>query len=360
MQETDRERMFPGVLMIAPGRKVRGGITTVVATLEESEFWRDHKCFWLETLDDRNPLRKLLAGLSAFFKFPFVVRNRDIVHIHVSLGVSIIRKSVFFHLSKLLGKRTVVQIHCDFQKFFAYGGLLGGLARRMLRNADAVVALTSGWAAGMPGEVPPDRIHIIGNPVKCGRCVTTLRSDEAPTVSYMGLIKREKGVHDLVEAMARVVEQLPEAKLELAGDGDVNEVRQKVQSLGISDSVVFRSWLDEDGKKDMLERTTVFCLPSHAEGLPMVLLESMSQAVPVVTCPVGGIPDIVSSEETGLLVPVGNISKLAEALTRLLKNPELRTRLGQSGRELVRNKYSVEHISEQFSELYRDLDRGDI
>ena len=94
----------------------------------------------------------------------------------------------------------------------------------------------------------------------------------------------------------------------LAGDGDVEGVRQLAAPLG--DAVRVLSWIDPAERDRLLEASDVFVLPSHAEGLPMALLEAMAAGLPVIVTPVGGIPDAVTQGVDGVYVPPGDVEQL--------------------------------------------------
>jgi glycosyltransferase involved in cell wall biosynthesis len=90
----------------------------------------------------------------------------------------------------------------------------------------------------------------------------------------------------------------------------------------------------------------------------MVLLEAMCHGVAVVTTPVGGIPDLLVDGQNGLLIPPGRPAAIAEALLRLLQNPEERDRLGLAGQRTVQNAHSIHRISQLLSEIYSGLHTG--
>jgi glycosyltransferase involved in cell wall biosynthesis len=117
-------------------------------------------------------------------------------------------------------------------------------------------------------------------------------------------------------------------------------------------SVVFAGYRED--VPALIEGCDVFCLPSHAEGLPLVLLEAMARGKPVVATAVGGTPELVVDGETGLLVPPGDVGALAAALGTLLRDPVRASRLGAAGRRRVLQNFSAESASERVLGLYRD------
>jgi glycosyltransferase involved in cell wall biosynthesis len=102
----------------------------------------------------------------------------------------------------------------------------------------------------------------------------------------------------------------------------------------------------------------VFALPTHREGFPNTLLEAMAAGLPCVATPVGAIPEMLEGEH-GLLVPVGDVRALREALGRLVRDPGLRARLGQAVRERVGERYSLDAVMRRYRALYLELARGE-
>ncbi len=109
---------------------------------------------------------------------------------------------------------------------------------------------------------------------------------------------------------------------------------------------------------DLLAASDVFVLPSLAEGLPLSVLEAMAQGLPVVATPVGGVPEIIIGEELGILIPVQDPAALAHAITRLVKDPDLRARMGRAGREHILREFTFSEMAQKYLDLYNLLLEG--
>jgi glycosyltransferase involved in cell wall biosynthesis len=138
----------------------------------------------------------------------------------------------------------------------------------------------------------------------------------------------------------------------LAGNGRISELRELVRTAGLESTVVVRDWLDPAQRDEALAQADVYVLPSLNEGLPMGMLEAMSWGLAVITSAVGGIPEVISNESNGVLVPPGDVSSIAEAMQRMITDRELRSRLSIAARESVRS-FDVERY---WSSLYPILD----
>ncbi|HEY0342685.1 MAG TPA: glycosyltransferase, partial [Steroidobacteraceae bacterium] len=176
--------------------------------------------------------------------------------------------------------------------------------------------------------------------------------DHEPTLLFLGHLLRDKGVYDLVRAFGMVAPRFPRMKLVLGGVGNIDAVRQLAAQLEIQERVSCPGWLGPERKTAALARSTVFILPSYAEGMPMALLEAMSWGMPVIATPVGGIPQVVVNDSNGLLVAPGDIDALADAIRRLLDDPALCERLGAAARATVETGFSLNEALAKLSGIY--------
>jgi glycosyltransferase involved in cell wall biosynthesis len=169
---------------------------------------------------------------------------------------------------------------------------------------------------------------------------------------FLGHLLPDKGVYDLVKALASATERVPGVNLVLGGVGEIDPVRALATQLGVQERVQTPGWLGPKDKKAALAASTIFLLPSYHEGMPMALLEAMSWGLPVIATPVGGIPQIVTPEVNGLLVAPGDVAGLAAAIVRLLEDPGLRTRLGEAARTTIENGFSLQEALTKLSTIY--------
>ena len=164
----------------------------------------------------------------------------------------------------------------------------------------------------------------------------------------------QKNFGDLVAAIALMDDDLPRHRLVLAGDGELTPVlRSAVASAGLGERVAMPG--NVGGIDALMSAADIFVLPSLWEGLPLVLLEAMAAGLPVVANRIPGVAEIVGDEREGVLVEPGRPQDLAGALTRLVRDPASRLRLGGAGRELVRCDYDLARVVARISAIYRDV-----
>ena len=124
-----------------------------------------------------------------------------------------------------------------------------------------------------------------------------------PQVLYVGRIERMKGVYDLLEAWVKVLSHCPNARLTMIGEDRTDGVFcRQAESLGINESITMMGPQPGHRVADMMRRSRIFCLPSHKEGTPVCVMEALACGLPIVATGVGGIPDIVEHERTGVIL----------------------------------------------------------
>jgi glycosyltransferase involved in cell wall biosynthesis len=185
-----------------------------------------------------------------------------------------------------------------------------------------------------------------------------------PDAIICGMVARIAPAKDyptLIRAAARVCAEEPRVRFLIVGEYSgveayrehFEEVKQLIAEKNLTPHFIFTDFREDVSR--LVAAMDVFVLSTHMEGLPLVILEAMAQSVPVVATNVGGIPEIVHDEETGLLFPHGDDERLALHLLSLVRDEERRERLGLSGCELVKSNFSRESFVDGITNLYREV-----
>jgi glycosyltransferase involved in cell wall biosynthesis len=175
----------------------------------------------------------------------------------------------------------------------------------------------------------------------------------------VGRLVSVKGHAVLLRALAELRKRGVDAMAEIVGGGPEREPLERLAAdLGLGEAAKFHGAVGQDEIRDVYARATLFCLPSFAEGVPVVLMEAMAMGLPVVSCAVMGIPELVEDDRSGLLVPPGREDLLADALERLARDEELRRRLGEGGREKVLREFSLDDSAAQLADLFGEAERA--
>lgn len=201
----------------------------------------------------------------------------------------------------------------------------------------------------------PARIEVIRNAISadwlCDPAAPPVSAKSSLVVGYAARLQPMKAQDVLIEAMAKVIEKHPEARLRLAGDGSQREAyQQKARVLGIADRVEFLGRVRE--MRAFYDDLDVYALPSLQEGLPVSILEAMARKKPVVATSVDGVPEVICHGVEGLLVPPSDPKALADALVQLAGNPALRAQMAEAGYVRVRKEFLMDRMIEQLHRYY--------
>ena len=274
------------------------------------------------------------------------LRRADVVHLNLSNGGSALRKSVLGGICIAFRTPTVFHLHSGlFPQFYErLPRAARWLLRKVLAHADRFFVLGGAWREFTVStlRVPANRIRLVRLGVPGATAVRRTKADSSFTLLFVGRLGANKGVPELLEALRRVGARMRGWKCVLAGDGDVASFQELSRAMGLEDVTMFTGWLTHEEITLHLLQADCLVLPSHAEGLPVAVLEALGRGVPVVCTPVGGIPDIVEDGRNGTLVHPGDALRLAEALVRLCDDPRQRQRLAEAGHETWSELLSVE------------------
>lgn len=174
-------------------------------------------------------------------------------------------------------------------------------------------------------------------------------------VLTVGRLDNMKGVAILVEAVGELRRRGVAVALTVVGDGPQREHLQRLaERNAASADITWAGPVGQDTIRDHYHAADVFCLPSFAEGIPVVLMEAMSTGLPVVANAITGIPELVEDGVSGLLIRPGRTDLLVDALQRLAADADLRSRMGRAGREKVSSEFETADVGRRLAELFTD------
>ncbi len=173
-------------------------------------------------------------------------------------------------------------------------------------------------------------------------------------VGTVSFLRTEKGIHLLIEAIARLRSEFPSLHCVIVGDGPEHSNLLRLTRERHLESVVFFVGMRND-IPDLLSLLDVFVLPSLEEGIPQSLTQALAMQCPVVASNVGGVPEVVQDGQTGLLVPPQDPDFLADKIAYFFRHPAQGKRMGQAGREAIVKNFSLESMLDKTEQLYADL-----
>lgn len=347
------------VLIVATSHRTRGGVTSVIKAHKSGRQWNEYHCRWIETHRDGNLLTKLLYVIHAFLQYLFLLPFYDLVHIHIGEPPSALRKQAFMWWAKTWHKKTIVHFH-SFSPRTTIKSKYSYLYHYLFTHADKVIVLSEYWKKEVDATFPEAHTVVVYNPCPAVKGTSEQETTKsvcpfAHSILFAGTVSQRKGYPDLIHAFAKIAEQHRDWGLIFAGNGEVEKGKSIAQETGISDQVLWLGWVNGKAKDAVFRHANIFCLPSYAEGFPMGVLDAWAYGLPVVTTPVGGIPDIADDGENILLFNPGDIDALACQLNKMINDNTLRNNIAKESIILAQTTFNIETINGQIENLYKEL-----
>lgn len=340
------------VLVVSTSRKTRGGITAVLKLYEQSAMWKQYRCRWIGTHRDGGKLCKVWYLVKSMAQYLMFLPFYDIVHIHFSLSNSAKRKYPFFKLAKALHKGTVIHLHCGSQ----IDKIWNRTYQIMFEQCDCGIALSENLKAKIEEHIgKSDKIKVIYNP--CPIITDKTTYEKHNYILFSGTLYEGKGYKDLISAFAKIANKYLEWKIVFAGNGEEEQAKNLATELGVLDQVVLLGWVNGKEKHKAFSEAKALCLPSYAEGFPMAVLDAWAYGLPVITTPVGGVPDVAADGKNMLLFDPGDVATLAEKLEMVITNDVLREQLSAESLKMSNGKFNLNTVVSQLTTIYEKINR---
>ncbi len=205
-------------------------------------------------------------------------------------------------------------------------------------------------------KINRDKIRVIGNGVDIRTFSPSKEKNDQEYILYIGRLDPRKGLFDIIECGKYVCMKRPNTSFIIVGKGMLeNVLKKKVREAGLQKNFIFLGFVDKKKLIQLYQNATICVIPSHYEGLPTVLLEAMSCGLPVVATAISGSLDVVSSGENGILIPPKSPKEMANAISMLLDNDEIRKKLGKNARKTIEERFTWDIISDKILKCYESL-----
>jgi glycosyltransferase involved in cell wall biosynthesis len=266
-------------------------------------------------------------------------------------------------LARLVGGRPVIYTEHNLADSYRFPtGWVNRVTYGRNRAVGAVSEAVADSLKRFPGPEPlviPNGVAVDVSPDQARAARQELKiADSTPLIVHVGNIRPLKGHENLIAA-AKLIEQLPDFLIASVGGeknpGDLDRVNASAAAAGMADHIRFLGRRDD--ARSFIAAADLFVNPSDVEGLPLVVLEALALARPVVATSVGGVPSVVIDGETGRLVPPGDPEALAAAITDVLLDPN-RGALGDAGAALVTQRFGAAGMVATYEKLYLEATRG--
>ncbi|HUN62528.1 MAG TPA: glycosyltransferase [Candidatus Sulfotelmatobacter sp.] len=301
-----------------------------------------------------------VRGAHQFLRLVRFIRKEqfDVVHSH-DLWANLIAVPA----ARLAGAPLVFSSQRDLAHLYWYTPSRLKVISRIHRWADGVIVNSAAVKDMVQHRflVPAARIHLVHNGIDFERfssahadrkqILPMLEGPEKLFLTVANMHSAVKGHFELIDAAKSVVASHPEARFVLVGDGTEREnIENSAKQTAVHSFFLFLG--QRHDIPDLLSCCDVFVLPSRAEGLPNSILEAMAAGLPVVATSVGGIPEIIEDQITGILVPPQDPDALAGALLKMLGNHGLAGEIATAGRRRARERFSFERAVAELRSIY--------
>lgn len=337
MQYLIQRQISKQILFLGVSMKTKGGMTAVLVSykkyIEDMQF--------IPTWKLGNKFVKLWYAIQAIIRTWFVCtfnKNIKIVHIHGAANASFYRCKIFINLAKKLGKKVILHEHAaDFVEFYNSSEDKAGISDT-INKCDKLIVLSESWKKFFISiGIQANKICVLNNIVSPPDIKHIERVDDRLHLLYMGEISNRKGAFDLLNAIVAEKEYFKDKIILRMGGNEVDgNIKGFIKDNGLEDFVSYEGWISGDKKIDCLNWEDVYILPSYNEGLPIAILEAMSYRHPIISTPVGGIPEVVGNKRNGILVEPGNQKEITDAIKYYFeKKYEIKTQ-GENGYKIVK------------------------
>jgi glycosyltransferase involved in cell wall biosynthesis len=282
-------------------------------------------------------------------RFTNILKKYDIIHFH-EFELS------FPFFSFLVQKPKIIHLHGINYNFLKRHHLSRFLLKHLAHLYISISKQMTNELINL--GLPYSKIVYLPNSVDTNLFKSGKRKEENMLL-FVGRISEGKGLHILLKSLQHLKDPI---RLIVIGppDWDVNyyqnilkmienenrKGKHEIKYLGVKEQIELVEWY---------QKASLFVLPSFIEGFPVTLLEALSCETPVIATPVGGIPEIIKNHKTGILIPTGDSTRLAEAIQYLLENKDIRLKMGREGRTLVTKHHSLEVAAKKLIMIYDRL-----
>lgn len=336
------------VLIVGDSRKMRGGVNAVIRTMESSYLWKKYETYWVECQINASVFLKILyivrGNIIGLMKIPFY----HIINFQTT-PVGLRRLTPIFLLGVLMKKKIIIHLHVGNQlkdyhndRFFKW----------CCRKADKILTMGRMWMTEVPIS-DKSKIDYLYNPAP-SLVTPTIGNKYFLFAAYLDA-ENNKGQDTLVKAFANVTKTHPEWKLVICGTGNVDALKQLVRCLGIEKNVEFPGWVDGNEKQRYFNQAYCYVMASLKEGLPISILEAMSYGKPLITTPVGCLPEFLVDKESALIFDFNDVGRLSVCMNEMIENKELYFNLVKREQEIIKENFTKEKFLEKLDRIYQSL-----
>jgi glycosyltransferase involved in cell wall biosynthesis len=350
---------YQHILYVGPDHKNhRGGIGAVLSIYSKNI----HPFNFIPTLAYRNKFYELFFFAKSLLTLVAkLIWNRQIkvIHIHGAKDGSILRKYfICFIGKKIFRKKIIFHIHAGgFDDYYRQGtSMYKYMCRFLVNNSSALVVLSERWNDFFEENFKIRKLIVIKNPVEHNPSISVQPSPNGVvTFLFLGRIADHKGIFDLLDIICAEQEILRgKCRFLIGGNHEVERLQNQIKEGGVSDIAEYIGWVQNDDKHKAFAMCDYFILPTYEEGMPMTILEAFSYGKPVISTPVGSIPEVVQHNKNGILFNPGDKVELKRILIDTITDKSKYEGMKKNASDTAFNFYP-ESIKKELETLYAEI-----
>lgn len=311
----------------------------------------------------KDNLRFITYLISLFFKVIRIIRKHDIeiIHAHSTIPTGFIGVIV----GKIMGKPVFITTHGMDVNNFIETSFLKQLMLFSLKSCDKIICVSEDLANTIADLGIDSKIVVLRNAVDTNK-FKPLKNMEirqkygikknSILILFVGYLDVFKGIFELIDAFFEVNKENNDLKVMIIGEGpQESKIKDKVSKLKLDTSIIFTGKISSEDIPQYYQAADIFVLPSYTEGTPLAVIEAMACGLPIIASNVGGISEIVISNENGFIISPKNIKELSSKLRVLVKNQSLRSKFSNKSLKIINSEFNIDKKVEKLIDLYKNI-----
>lgn len=345
------------VLMVGVDKNRIGGMWTVAETfINSEEYNRKVHLHYIATSTCGSKVKRTIVMLKGYCQIMLclMTNNIDIVHIHMAERGSSFRKEVVVRLGKLYHKKVIIQLHAGpFMKWYSeISEANQERIRNIFDNADCVLALGEYWKKQLETIVNAEKLKVLYNGSYCPK--VNPYNSHGNLILYLGLLKRTKGIYDLIDAIELVNDKLDSSiQIYLCGTDEEGDIQDVIDNRKLNDRIKLLGWIKKEKKLELFENAQMCVLPSYFEALSMTVIESMCYGIPMVTTDISTMSELLGDEVEK--VRPGDWKSLGELILKWSLDEPMRTNMSKKLYERAGDCFSISQNIQDTLNIYSNV-----
>lgn len=337
------------VIVIGDSRKMKGGVSSVIKTVERTHLWEKYHYYWLECQINASLTKKLIYLFCGIIKGVWKIPQYDIAHFHTTPGNGIRVQLPLILYAMMWRKKIILHLHVGNQlKRYMDDRIF----RYCCNHADRIVTLGKTWMQYVPVK-NSNKVTYLYNP-----SANVHKQEQAGKyflfAAYLDS-ELNKGYDTLIQAWGLVAPDYPDWKLVVCGSGETELLQRFIEEAGVHDSVETPGWVEGSVIEKYFREAYAYIMASRNEGMPMTVLEAIANSVPVIATPVGCLPEFLQDRESVLFFDFGDAKGLAQRMSELIKDISLREHITENAGNIIQSTMVVEEHIKRLEEIYESL-----